>query len=95
MSPDMPISIPPLSLYTAVNNVFNFVWLLLLTRILLSWFPNIEWWKQPFKLLLDVTEPILAPFRALIPPIGGLDLSPIVAFLAIQVLQSLVLSFIH
>jgi len=76
-----------LSLYEAVEKIFELIWLILILRILLSWFPNIDWWKQPFKFLHDASEPILAPFRKLIPPVGGLDLSPIVAFLFIQILQ--------
>jgi YggT family protein len=36
-----------------------------------------------------ITDPYLNAFRGLIPPLGGLDLSAILAFLAIQLLQSL------
>ena len=82
------------SIHQAIEQLFNLIQLVLIIRILLSWFPNIKWWDQPFKLLHDVTEPILAPFRRIIPPIGGLDLSPLVAFLALGILQSIVLSFV-
>jgi YggT family protein len=61
----------------------------LMARILLSWFPAIDWYKQPWKGLDDVTEPVMSPFRKLIPPIGGLDLSPIFLFLAINILTGL------
>ena len=37
----------------------------------------------------QLAEPVLAPLRRILPPMGGLDLSPIVAFLAIQVIQIL------
>ena len=83
------------NLYEAVDQLFNLVWLLLMVRILLSWFPNVDWWKQPFKFLHDATEPILDPFRRIIPPIGGLDISPIVAFLFINILQNVVLGLIY
>jgi len=83
-----------ISIHQAVEQLFNLIQLVLIIRILLSWFPNINWWDQPFKLLHDVTEPILEPFRRLIPPIGGMDLSPLVAFLALGILQSIVLSFV-
>jgi len=83
-----------ISIHQAIEQLFNLIQLFLIIRILLSWFPNINWWDQPFKLLNDITEPILAPFRRLIPPIGGLDLSPIVAFLAIGIIESIILSFV-
>lgn len=65
----------------------------LFARIILSWFP-----MQPgtglsgaHRVLHDVTEPVLAPVRRLIPPVGGagmaFDLSPIVVFVALAVLR--------
>lgn len=66
-------------------NIYIF---LLFARIILSWFPNIEWYKQPFQILNQLTEPYLRLFRSIIPPLGGLDLSPILGFLLIQVLVS-------
>ncbi len=43
------------------------------------------------ELVFQITEPVLAPFRRLIPNLGGLDISPIFAFIAIQLLQSWVI----
>jgi YggT family protein len=43
------------------------------------------------ELVAQITEPALAPFRRLIPNLGGLDISPIFAFIAIQLLQSWVI----
>lgn len=83
-----------ISFQQAILELFNLIQLVLVVRILLSWFPNINWWNQPFKLLHDVTEPILAPFRKLIPPIGGLDLSPIAAFLVLGMIQTVIVSFL-
>lgn len=51
---------------------------------LLSWFPNIRWYEQPFKSLDMVVSPIIAPFRKLIPPLGGIDISPMIAILILQ-----------
>jgi YggT family protein len=42
-------------------------------------------------LLYSLTNPVLSPFRRLVPPISGLDLSPLFAILAIQVAKMLVL----
>ncbi|AZF50175.1 YggT family protein [Pseudomonas sp. R2-7-07] len=43
------------------------------------------------ELVYQITEPVLAPFRRLVPNLGGLDISPIFAFIAIQLIQSWVI----
>ena len=83
-----------MSIYIAVSKLFELIQFIIFLRILLSWFPNINWWQQPFKLLNDITEPMLAPFRRLIPPLSGIDLSPLVLFFVIGLLQKAVLSIV-
>lgn len=61
--------------------------LLLFIRVLLTWIPNINWMNQPFAALSQITDPYLNLFRSIIPPIGGFDLSPILAFIALQMLE--------
>ena len=63
---------------------------ILVARVLLSWFPAIDWYSGPFKILKDITDPILKPFQMFIPPIGGLDISPIVACLVLRFLANIV-----
>jgi YggT family protein len=66
--------------------------LILLVRVLLSWFPNLDWGSNPvLATVSSITDPYLNAFRGLIPPIGGLDLSAILAFLALQLGQNLLL----
>ncbi len=68
-------------------------WLILLVRIISSWFPPPR--SGPARTILglvwDLTDPVLRPLRNLLPPIRigamALDLSPIVAFVVIGVLQ--------
>jgi YggT family protein len=60
---------------------------LLIIRVLLTWFPTIDWYRQPFALLSQLTDPFLGIFRSFIPPLGGFDISAIVAILALQFLQ--------
>ena len=59
---------------------------LILIRVLLSWFP-IDMRNPIVRTLFEITEPILAPFRRVIPKIGMFDLSPLAALLVIQFLQ--------
>lgn len=61
---------------------------LLIIRILLSWFPNVDWMSPPFSVLSQLTDPYLNIFRSIIPPLGGIDFSPILAFLLLQFISS-------
>jgi len=63
--------------------------LLLLLRVLLSWFPNLPWENPLLATLASITDPYLNLFRGLIPPIGGVDLSAILAFLTLNLASSL------
>ncbi|MEI6031523.1 MAG: YggT family protein [Synechococcaceae cyanobacterium ELA739] len=63
--------------------------LVLLVRVLLSWFPNLDWSNPLLAGVSAITDPYLNAFRGLIPPIGGMDLSALLAFLALQLAQSL------
>jgi YggT family protein len=68
-------------------------WVILLIRILSSWFPIPP--SGPIRTVMDlvyaVTEPVLRPIRGLLPPVRmgavAFDLSPIIVFVIIQVLQ--------
>ena len=51
--------------------------LLFIFRIVLSWYPQIDLKRFPFNLVALPTEPFLAPLRRLVPPIGGVDITPV------------------
>ncbi|HUU26645.1 MAG TPA: YggT family protein [archaeon] len=70
-----------------VDIVINIYGFLLLARILLSWI-RVNYYNPWIRLLVKVTEPFLAPFRALIPPFAGIDFSPIIAFLILSMLRT-------
>jgi YggT family protein len=63
--------------------------LVLLVRVLLSWFPNLDWSNPILSGVSAITDPYLNAFRGLIPPVGGLDLSALLAFIALQLAQTL------
>jgi YggT family protein len=65
-------------------------WLAILVRVILSWFP-VDPSNPIIRIVWEITEPILAPFRRVIPRIGMFDLSPLAAFLVISFLQQQVL----
>ena len=51
---------------------------LFILRIVLTWYPQIEGTRFPFNLVILPTEFLLSPVRKLIPPLGGVDISPII-----------------
>lgn len=77
--------------------VFYALWVMILINVVLSWIPSAQW--HPLgRFLLSITEPLLKPFRRLIPPLKvsgsiGLDLTPIIAiallFIAYYILAAI------
>nr|XP_010923462.1 ylmG homolog protein 1-2, chloroplastic [Elaeis guineensis] len=62
----------------------------LMVRVLLSWFPNIPWDRQPLSAIRDLCDPYLNLFRNIIPPVfGTLDVSPLLAFAVLGTLGSI------
>jgi YggT family protein len=58
--------------------LFGVMILLFIFRIVLTWYPQFDLNRFPFNLVAVPTEPFLAPTRRLIPPLGGVDITPIV-----------------
>jgi len=64
---------------------------LLIIRILLTWFPNLDWSNPILTTISSITDPYLNLFRGIIPPIGGLDISPILAILLLDFVKNQVI----
>jgi len=47
-------------------------------RIVLTWYPQVNLMQFPFNLVAIPTEPFLVPVRKIVPPLGGVDISPII-----------------
>ena len=52
--------------------------LLFIFRIVLTWYPQAELTRFPINLVVWPTEPLLVPVRKVVPPIGGVDISPVI-----------------
>ncbi len=76
-------------LFAVLAQTLSIYSLVLLVRVLLSWFPNLDWSNPVLSTVSSITDPYLNAFRGLIPPIGGLDLSALIALLALSLGQSL------
>lgn len=71
---------------TFIKNLFFVYELLILAYILMSWVPQLRE-TQVGELLKKIVEPYLQPFRKIIPSIGMIDISPIVALLALDLIK--------
>lgn len=74
----------------SLANFLQIYLLLLFVRILLSWFQTAGWAQQAMSYLSPITDPYLNIFRSFIPPLGGLDLSPILAITVLWIVASLI-----
>jgi YggT family protein len=73
---------------------FTVFWIILLIRVVMSWVelagvrpPASGLLRSAYELLFDVTEPVLRPLRKIVPPAGMFDLSILIAFVIVFVLQ--------
>ena len=79
--------------------ILNIVWWIFLIMIIMSWLISFnvintrnQFVNSVWRVLNQITEPILKPLRRVIPPMGGLDLSPLIVFVVIFFLQNLIAS---
>jgi YggT family protein len=74
-----------------INVLAGALTLAIFVRVILSWIPGV---RLPFGLgefIWSVTEPILGPIRRALPFFGGIDFSPFVALVLIQIVSTIVL----
>ncbi|OZI13302.1 hypothetical protein CEW92_02225 [Bacillaceae bacterium SAS-127] len=65
-----------------IKAIYLYSWALII-YILMSWFPNARE-TSIGRFLTKICEPYLEPFRKIVPPLGMIDLSPLVAFLVLN-----------
>jgi YggT family protein len=69
--------------------LFTVLYIAILARAILSWV-QIDPYHPVVAVLDQITEPFLAPLRRIVPPIGMMDITPLVAIILIQVLQRII-----
>ena len=77
-----------------INAAFTLLLGALIVRVLASWF-GVGSYTPAFRPVILMTEWLLAPIRRLLPPMGMIDFSPLLAWLALLVLRSLLLSLVR
>ncbi|MBI2862866.1 MAG: YggT family protein [Chloroflexi bacterium] len=77
-------------LYSFIDFFFTALTVAILIRVVLSWFglpPD----NRLLLVLHDITEPVLAPLRRVIPSLGFLDITPIIALFLLQIIREFLL----
>ncbi len=77
-------------LFVFIRLFFTILTWAIIIRILMSWI-RIDPYHPIVRILDQITEPILAPARRIIPPIGGLDFSPMIVIILLNILERILL----
>ena len=85
-------------LISVVDVFFTIISWLIIIRVIISWIqPNFNdpRWRKALAFVYNVTEPILAPIRNLIPTGNmGIDISPFIAYIALMIVRRLVMGIL-
>jgi len=76
-----------------INLLFKILKIILVARIILSWFPHNRF-NPLINIIYTLSNPILEPFRRLIKPMNGIDFSPIILFFLLNLLQNFIIRFL-
>jgi YggT family protein len=80
------------ALITGINWITNLLVFLILVYVILSFFMDPF---HPIRRTLDrIVEPMLSPIRQVVPPMGGLDFSPLILWIVIRLVSSLLISLV-
>ncbi|MCA9961191.1 MAG: YggT family protein [Anaerolineales bacterium] len=80
-----------------INLLFNIFYILILARIIFSWIrvsPYDPTWGPIMRFVYQVTDPIMEPIRRIMPPMGGLDFSPMIVLILASVLRSVLVNML-
>ena len=86
--------LPLTNIFWILADLLQVVFLLIIVEVIVSWgimFGSISPYKPWVRTLRKITDPILEPFRKLVPPqkLRGFDISPLIAIILIQILQGI------
>lgn len=78
-------------LVNLLDNIFRLFTYMIIARVILSWLPDLQ--RSRAAIFLDnMTEPLLGPLRRILPPMQGLDLSPLLALILLQAIERILVS---
>ena len=73
-----------------VSLLVTILWIAIFARVILSWLPIGGSGHPLVALVYQITEPILAPLRRIVPRLGMFDLTPMVAIILLGLIQTMV-----
>lgn len=74
--------------------VLQILTLIIVVRAVLSWFPNVRG-SAAVEILDRLSEPVIAPLRRIVPPLGMIDITPMVALLLLFVIRRVIDSVVR
>ena len=74
-----------------VNLITTVIMLLILARVLMSWV-RVDPYSPVARTIYELTEPMLAPVRNLLPPSGGFDFSPLILLIVVRMIGSIIVA---
>ena len=83
-----------MNLLSLVNSLFQVYSWLILARVIISWVAPMSN-HAAVRFIYDMTEPLLRWLRRYLPPTGGIDFSPLVALIVVQIVQQIVVKFLY
>jgi len=75
-----------MGLLVSAVRLYTFV---IIVRVLFSWLPPRHRQNEIYAFLFRITEPVLGPFRRAMPPMGGVDFSPLIVIVILQVITGI------
>lgn len=83
---------PLIAIITVAFSLYRWI---LIIKVLTSWLPPQSLRHPIFRFIDRITDPILDPFRRIIPSMGGADFSPVLVFFLLQLLQNIVINALY
>ncbi|MCL6431678.1 MAG: YggT family protein [Anaerolineae bacterium] len=80
-------------LYTFVDLLFYALNLAILVRVIVSWL-NVSPYNPLISFIYQITDPIILPLRRIIPPLGMIDITPIIAILLLSIIRQILLTLL-
>lgn len=80
-------------LITTIDLLLRLLTILIFARVIASWIrvsPYHPTWGPILRFIYQVTDPIMEPVRRLIPPMGGMDWSPLIVLFGLSFLRNLI-----
>jgi YggT family protein len=77
-----------------ISTLAELLFLAIIVRAVLSWLPGVSALQPVARFFNKITDPLIEPIRRRLPPVGGFDVSPIVAVLLIWVVESILLALL-